>query len=80
MKKILASLLVLGLCAPIMAATVTINDNGDGTGTIVVDAGAGNAIVGLALNIDVNDVTSAGSITALSITPATFNIYPLFRI
>lgn len=62
----------MALCVPAMAATVTVNDNGDGTGTIVVDAGEGNAIVGLALNID----TTGGNISALSISPATFNIYP----
>jgi hypothetical protein len=72
MKKFLASLLVLALCAPVMAATVTINDNGDGTGTIVVDATAEGLIVGLGLNID----TTGGNITALSIEPATFNIFP----
>ncbi|MDH4203621.1 MAG: hypothetical protein OEV87_12115, partial [Phycisphaerae bacterium] len=75
MKKILVSLLVLALCAPAMAATVTINDNADGTGTIVVDAGAGNSIVGLGLNID----ATGGNITALSIDATanpTFNIYP----
>jgi len=72
MKKILVSLLVLAMCVPAMAATVSVNDNGDGTGTIVVDAGEGNLIVGLALNVD----TTGGNITALSISPATFNIYP----
>ena len=75
MKKILVSLLVLALCTPAMAATVTINDNGDGTGTIVVDAGEPNAIVGLALNID----ATGGNITVASIDGTanpTFNIYP----
>ena len=75
MKKILVSLLVLALCTPAMAATVTINDNGDGTGTIVVDAGEPNAIVGLALNIN----ATGGNITAVSIDGTanpTFNIYP----
>ena len=75
MKKILVSLLVLALCTPAMAATVTINDNGDGTGTIVVDAGEPNAIVGLALNI----TATGGNITLCEIDGTanpTFNIYP----
>ncbi|MHC4951311.1 MAG: hypothetical protein ACYTEU_10070, partial [Planctomycetota bacterium] len=75
MKKILVSLLVLALCTPAMAASVTINDNGDGTGTIVVDAGEPNAIVGLALNI----TATGGNITLCEIDGTanpTFNIYP----
>ncbi len=75
MKKILVSLLVLALCTPAMAASVTINDNGDGTGTIVVDAGEPNAIVGLALNIN----ATGGNITLCEIDGTanpTFNIYP----
>ena len=71
MKKILVSLMVLALCVPAMAATVTVNDDTDGTGSIVVTASS-DAIVGLGLDIAV----SGANITAISIDPATFEIYP----
>ena len=73
MKKILASLLVLALCAPAMAATITITDNADCTATITVDATAdGVNIVGLGLDVDV----SAGNVTAVAVDTADFNIFP----
>jgi len=71
MKKALVILVVLALCVPAMAATVTITDNLDGTGTITVDAVGGN-IVGLGLDID---VTVGGNITAAVVDTATFNIH-----
>jgi hypothetical protein len=73
MKKILVSLLVLALCAPAMAATtVSVTDNEDGTGVIVITTDAG-AIVGLGLDIAV----SGAQITAVgTMDPATFNIFP----
>ena len=71
MKKFLAILTVLALVAPAMSATVTIADTGSLTGTITVTS-EGDPLVGLGLDIDV----SGGAVTALSISPATFNIYP----
>lgn len=72
MKKILASLLVLALCAPAMAATVEVIDDADGTGSIVVTAEGADPIVGLGLDI----VVTGANVTAVTISPATFNIYP----
>lgn len=72
MKKILASLLVLALCAPAMAATVGIVNNADGTATITVAAEGVDNIVGLGLNIDV----TGGNATAATVDTATFNIFP----
>jgi hypothetical protein len=73
MKKILATVVILALCAPAMAAvTVVIADNpADDTGTITVSSDAGN-IVGLGLDIEV----TGGNITDVSIEPSTFEIYP----
>ncbi len=64
--------MVLALCVPAMAATVTIADNGDGTVIITVVAEGAVNIVGLALDID---VVSGGNITATTVDTATFNIY-----
>jgi len=51
MKKILASLLVLAMVAPAMAAvTVGLVDNEDGTGTITMDTG-GDVVRGVALTV-----------------------------
>jgi len=72
MKKALVILVVLGLCVPAMAATVSIVDNGDTTGTITVTAEGAENIVGLALDID---VTSGGDITGAVVDTATFNIH-----
>lgn len=72
MKKILVSLLVLALCAPAMAATVTITDNEDGTATITVAKEGADNIVGLALNIDV----TGGNVTDANVATATFDIFP----
>lgn len=72
MKKILASLLVLALCAPAMAATVAIVDNADGTATITVTAAGTDNIVGLGLDIDV----TGGNATACTVDTATFDIFP----
>lgn len=73
MKKILVSLMVLALCVPAMAATVVVADNtSDNTGTITITAASG-AIVGLGLDVAV----TGGNITEIvSISPATFNIFP----
>lgn len=72
MKKILASLLVLALCAPAMAATVSFTDNTDGTGTFTITTvGVGDEyMVGVAL-----DVLADAGITAVTV-PAAFNVYP----
>ena len=59
------------LSIPAMSATVTIADTGSLTGTITVTS-EGDPIVALGLDIDV----TGGNVTALSISPATFNIYP----
>jgi hypothetical protein len=75
MKKILASLLVLALCAPAMAATVGIVDNADGTATITVTAEGTANIVGLGLNIDFT-ADATGDVTAATVDTATFDIYP----
>jgi hypothetical protein len=73
MKKILASLLVLALCAPAMAATITLADVGGGQATITVATEAGEAnIVGLGLDVDV----TGGTVTAVSVDTADFNIFP----
>lgn len=73
MKKILASLLVLALCAPAMAATISLSDLGGGQAKITVDATAdGVNIVGLGLDVDV----TGGSVSAVSVDTANFNIFP----
>ena len=73
MKKILASLLVLALCAPAMAATITIEDIGGGQATITVATEGEEApIVGLGLDVDV----TGGEVTAVSVDTANFNIFP----
>jgi len=73
MKKFLASLLVLALCAPAMAATILVTDNADLTATVTVSStGTDTNLVGLALDVDVD----AGSVTAVTINTANFNIYP----
>jgi hypothetical protein len=73
MKKILVSLLVLALCAPAMAATITLDDIGSGQATITVATEGGEAnIVGLGLDVTV----TGGSVTAVSVDTADFNIYP----
>ncbi len=70
MKK-LAILLVAIMAMPLFAVTATWTDNGDGTGTLVLDAtGDGENIVGLALNVD-----SAAALDIDSIAPANLNIY-----
>jgi len=76
MKKILASLLVLALCAPAMAATITLTNLGGGQAKITVAAEAGEAnIVGLGLDVDV----TGGSVSAVDIpglVTQKFNIFP----
>ena len=71
MERILVGLMVLALCVPTMAATVSIVDNSDGTGTITVTAEGGLNIVGLALDVDV----IGGQVTSVDIAPPTCNIY-----
>jgi hypothetical protein len=72
MKKILASLLALALCAPAMAATVSFVDNTDGTGTFTITTvGVGDEyMVGLGLDVD-----ATAAVTAVAV-PAAFNVYP----
>ncbi|MHC4772624.1 MAG: hypothetical protein ACYS8S_03410, partial [Planctomycetota bacterium] len=73
MKKILASLLVLALCAPAMAATITLEDIGGGQATITVATEGEEAnIVGLGLDV----VVTGGEVTAVSVDTANFNIFP----
>jgi hypothetical protein len=62
------------MCAPAMAATITVTDNLNSTVTVTVTRGGAEPnIVGLALDVDLDQ----GSVTAVSApTPATFNIYP----
>ncbi|MHC5198586.1 MAG: SIMPL domain-containing protein, partial [Planctomycetota bacterium] len=73
MKKILASLLVLALCAPAMAATITVEDIGGGQATITVATEGEEAnIVGLGLDV----VVTGGEVTAVSVDTANFNIFP----
>ncbi|MHC5180343.1 MAG: hypothetical protein ACYSOW_00465 [Planctomycetota bacterium] len=76
MKKILASLLVLALCAPAMAATITLEDIGGGQATITVATEGEEAnIVGLGLDV----VVTGGVVTEVDV-PAlaaqNFNIFP----
>ncbi|MHC4834781.1 MAG: hypothetical protein ACYTCN_02350, partial [Planctomycetota bacterium] len=73
MKKILASLLVLALCAPAMAATITLEDIGGGQATITVATEGEEAnIVGLGLDV----VVTGGEVTVVSVDTANFNIFP----
>ncbi|MHC5164902.1 MAG: hypothetical protein ACYSOI_06085 [Planctomycetota bacterium] len=73
MKKILASLLVLALCAPAMAATITLEDIGGGQATITVATEGEEAnIVGLGLDV----VVTGGQVTDVSVDTADFNIFP----
>jgi hypothetical protein len=74
MKKILASLLVLAMCAPAMAATISVVDNTDGTATVTVAVeGEEPNIVGLALDVDAG---GSATVTDVVIETGNFNIYP----
>ncbi|MHC5185142.1 MAG: hypothetical protein ACYSPI_12855 [Planctomycetota bacterium] len=64
---------LLFVCAHVMAATVTMTDNGDGTVTVAVTADGAVNIVALALDIDVTD---GGNVTDVSIDTPCFNIFP----
>lgn len=55
MKKLLASLLVLAMCAPAMAISFTTQDNGGGELQINYTLAAGEGLRGLALTLDVTD-------------------------
>lgn len=71
MKKILASLLVLALCAPAMAVQFGLIGNTDGTATITIDT-EGAVVRGVAIK-----VTAAGGLTDVNgatVNPA-FNTY-----
>ncbi|MHC5162773.1 MAG: hypothetical protein ACYSO4_06620, partial [Planctomycetota bacterium] len=76
MKKILASLLVLALCAPAMAATITLEDIGGGQATITVATEGEEAnIVGLGLDVTV----TGGVVTAVDVDDMAvqkFDIFP----
>jgi hypothetical protein len=67
-------LLLLSLCTPTVAATVSMVDNADGTLTVTISTEAGEAnIVGLALDIDVD---SGAAVMGVSIDTPCFNIFP----
>ena len=71
MKKILASLLVLALCAPAMAVQFGLIGNTDGTATITIDT-EGAVVRGVAIK-----VTAAGGLTDVNgaTVNAAFNTY-----
>ena len=75
MKKILASLLVLALCAPAMAATISIVEGtgADAGKAIVTIDSTGDTVnmVGLGLDVD-----TTADVTAVEIVTPDFNIYP----
>ena len=54
MKKILVTLLVLALCAPAMAATISGVDNGGLSATVTISADGAANLVGLGLDVDVD--------------------------
>jgi hypothetical protein len=51
MKQLLASLLVLAMCAPAMALTFSLSDGGDGKLVIAYDLATGEGLRGLALTV-----------------------------
>ena len=72
MKKILASLLVLALCAPLYAGEVTLSsvDNEDGTATIMMEVISGEP-VGIALDV----LTNTGTIDDAFMVDSFFDIF-----
>lgn len=70
MKKLIATLLVLALAIPAMAADVSLIDNEDGTGTIVLTVGVDEVVRGLAIVVD-----AGVDITAVEGTDAIFNVF-----
>ena len=71
--RIVLMSLLLSVCAPVMAATVTMLDNADGTLTVTITADGAVNIVALALDVD---LTEGGNVTSVSIDTPCFNIFP----
>lgn len=69
MKKLIATLLVLALAAPAMAASVDLTDNTDGTGTLTLTVGVGEVVRGLGVLVSAD--TPILSVTG---TDAIFNV------
>lgn len=72
MKKILASLLVLAVCAPAMAATIDVV-GGTLQATVTITADGAANIVGLGLDVDVDN---GAVVTGVTVDTANFNIFP----
>ncbi|MCF7954948.1 MAG: hypothetical protein K9M75_04010 [Phycisphaerae bacterium] len=70
MKKLVLTMLVVALAIPAMAADISLTDNGDGTGTIVLTTAAGENVRGLAIVVE-----SANPITAVAKGDAVFNVF-----
>ncbi|MBW8015535.1 MAG: hypothetical protein FVQ82_05050 [Planctomycetes bacterium] len=70
MKKLVLTLLVVALAIPAMAADISLVDNGDGTGTIVLTVTGIEVVRGLAIVVDA-DV----DVTAVAGTDAIFNVF-----
>ena len=70
MKKLVLTMLVVALAIPAMAADISLVDNGDDTGTIVLTVTGDEVVRGLAIVVQAD-----ADITAVTGTAAIFNVF-----
>jgi hypothetical protein len=76
MKKLVLTMLVVALAIPALAVDIKLVDNGDGTGTIVYSAAAGEKLRGVSLEVTL----TGGALTAANDVVANLAVNPEFNV